>query len=191
MSAGYRKPGFGLGNDYFGEGIGHTTEYFRPATGWANEYFRIPSDVREEIQRSFEKERIRDEIIAAEIARRQVLEAEVRAELRMERELALRATGGDAYNRFLFPLGAGMALDSRGITYQQEVKGLVERIAMYAEERLRMGTRCETPGFDTLPFQQRSVEPEAKGVTPSHSENSKQKEKIVFLVSMCPSFPCT
>ncbi|KAK9130347.1 hypothetical protein Sjap_010834 [Stephania japonica] len=42
------------------------------------------------IQRQIEKERIRQEIIAAEIIRRRELEMEVRRELAMEREMALR-----------------------------------------------------------------------------------------------------
>uniref|UniRef100_A0A2N9FLT2 Uncharacterized protein n=1 Tax=Fagus sylvatica TaxID=28930 RepID=A0A2N9FLT2_FAGSY len=50
-----------------------------------------PNGPREAIlQRELEKERIREEIIAAEITRRRVLEAEVRRELMMEREMAMK-----------------------------------------------------------------------------------------------------
>ncbi|KAG7942509.1 hypothetical protein I3843_16G106400 [Carya illinoinensis] len=56
---------------------------------------RNPNDVREAIQRELEKERIREEIMVADIARRRVLEEEVRRELMMEREIAmLRLTAG-------------------------------------------------------------------------------------------------
>ncbi|KAG2665009.1 hypothetical protein I3760_16G109700 [Carya illinoinensis] len=59
------------------------------------EQMRNPNDVREAIQRELEKERIREEIMVADIARRRVLEEEVRRELMMEREIAmLRLTAG-------------------------------------------------------------------------------------------------
>ncbi|OAY46888.2 uncharacterized protein LOC110618338 isoform X2 [Manihot esculenta] len=50
--------------------------------------------------REIEKERIRQEIIAEEIARRRVLEAEVRRELMMERELPMRLGIGDGGSSF-------------------------------------------------------------------------------------------
>ncbi|XP_065631914.1 uncharacterized protein LOC112025121 isoform X3 [Quercus suber] len=55
------------------------------------EQIQNPNDTREAIvQRELEKARIREEIIAAEITRRRLLEAEVRRELMIEREMALR-----------------------------------------------------------------------------------------------------
>ncbi|PIA45888.1 hypothetical protein AQUCO_01600262v1 [Aquilegia coerulea] len=57
----------------------------------------INSDpLRESMQREWEKERIREQIIASEMMRRRELEAEVRRELAMERELALRR--GDRFS---------------------------------------------------------------------------------------------
>ncbi|KAK9098162.1 hypothetical protein Syun_025207 [Stephania yunnanensis] len=53
------------------------------------------------IQRQIEKERIRQEIIAAEIIRRRELEMEVRRELAMEREMALRRGDHGACSRGL------------------------------------------------------------------------------------------
>ncbi|KAM1260378.1 hypothetical protein ACFX2G_026404 [Malus domestica] len=55
-----------------------------------------PRSVRDElIERQLEKEMIREEIIAAEIARRWALEAEVRRELMLEREIAMRRPAGE------------------------------------------------------------------------------------------------
>ncbi|GLU01338.1 hypothetical protein SLE2022_186500 [Rubroshorea leprosula] len=52
---------------------------------------QIPIDSREAIYlREMEKQRIREDIIAEEITRRRVLEAEVRRELMVEREMAMR-----------------------------------------------------------------------------------------------------
>lgn len=57
---------------------------------------RNHNDFREAILREREKERIRDEILAIEIAKRRVLEAEVRRELAvLEREMAIRRGGPD------------------------------------------------------------------------------------------------
>ncbi|KAF5177807.1 hypothetical protein FRX31_032612 [Thalictrum thalictroides] len=50
--------------------------------------------LRESMQREWEKERIREQIIASEYMRRRELEAEVRRELAMERELAIRRGDG-------------------------------------------------------------------------------------------------
>ncbi|KAB1211965.1 hypothetical protein CJ030_MR5G023727 [Morella rubra] len=54
------------------------------------EQMRSPNDFREAFQWELEKERIREEILVAEIARRRVIEAEVRRELMMEREMAMQ-----------------------------------------------------------------------------------------------------
>ncbi|KAL6221543.1 hypothetical protein ACLB2K_004939 [Fragaria x ananassa] len=71
-------------------------------TGFPNpDYFTIhdpilhPNNARDALQRQMEKDRIREEILAAEMARRRVLEAEVRRELMMEREIAMKKAVGD------------------------------------------------------------------------------------------------
>ncbi|KAL6223720.1 hypothetical protein ACLB2K_002578 [Fragaria x ananassa] len=71
-------------------------------TGFPNpDYFTIhdpilhPTNARDALQRQMEKDRIREEILAAEMARRRVLEAEVRRELMMEREIAMKKAVGD------------------------------------------------------------------------------------------------
>ncbi|PRQ46106.1 putative transcription factor C2H2 family [Rosa chinensis] len=49
-----------------------------------------PTNARDAMQRQMEKDRIREEILAAEMVRRRVLEAEVRRELMLEREIAMK-----------------------------------------------------------------------------------------------------
>ncbi|KAK6942311.1 hypothetical protein RJ641_027688 [Dillenia turbinata] len=63
-----------------------------------NEYFRNQNqnDMREAIQKEFEKQRIRQEIIVEEIARRRELELEVRRELMLEREIAFQSGRGNS-----------------------------------------------------------------------------------------------
>ncbi|GFY80967.1 hypothetical protein Acr_01g0007760 [Actinidia rufa] len=71
--------------------------YSGPNSERSVELFRNPRDVRESILREMEKERIREEIIAAKIARKRLLEAEVRREMMLEREMALRRAEGFSF----------------------------------------------------------------------------------------------
>ncbi|CAI9098800.1 OLC1v1035507C1 [Oldenlandia corymbosa var. corymbosa] len=184
VTAGHGNFRFGMSNDYLNHGVVHTSGYHGQGFGWVDNSFGPSNNVKEEIQRALEKERIREEIIAAEIARRRILEAEVRAELKLERELAMRVREGNAFGKVSYPMEAGLPSESRGFPFLQDAKGrsLEERIAMYAEESLRMRARCETQGFDVVPFQpSRTISPKVEEPAPSHSENGQQKEKIVFL----------
>lgn len=202
VSAGYRSPGFGranIANEYIGSGFGRANEYIGSGFGRANEYFssgfaqanesfRNNNDVPESIQRELEKERIREEIILADVTRRQMLEAEVRREMMVERELALRARGAGAFDRFSYQLGGGMGFQPREVPFQQgKGRSLEERIAMSMEERLGVRARCEIGGFEIVPFQQGSVEPKIKEVTAAPLNVHKDKDKIVILVSMYSS----
>lgn len=153
-------------------------------------------DLRETIRRQIEKERIREEILAQEIARRRILEAEVRMELMREREAAMLR---------------GQLPDERS---------LEERIVRLIEERLgvgisstRVAARGENgrsqvvplrewsiePWTSEVPFRQQSVEPrlfelkphsEFQSLEPNISEVKpapelgKEKERIVFKVSV-------
>ncbi|KAA8535378.1 hypothetical protein F0562_030381 [Nyssa sinensis] len=145
--------------------------------GRATECFRNPSDVREVIQRELEKERIREEIISAEIARRRMLEAEVRREMLMEREMALRGAGGFSFLSTA-SMSTAMLYEPRlSILHQAEGRSLEERLALSLEERLGYPVRREIGGVETLPFQ-RNVEPKISEIKPP-SEVSK--EKIIFL----------
>ncbi|KAL3840665.1 hypothetical protein ACJIZ3_025256 [Penstemon smallii] len=142
-------------------------------------YHPYPHDMHEAIQREIEKERIREEIIMAEIARRRVLEAEVRRELMMERELALRR-GSEG-----FPFGSSpvMGLETRLPLLGTGTDGssLEERIALSTiEERERLNGRHESRGFETLPFQRGAADLRISEVK-SIFEGDKEKEKIILL----------
>nr|GLL34324.1 uncharacterized protein LOC109166316 isoform X2 [Ipomoea trifida] len=160
--------------------------------GHSRGYFQNQMDLRETIRRQIEKERIREEILAQEIARRRILEAEVRMELMREREAAMLR---------------GQLPDERS---------LEERIVRLIEERLGVGisstgvaARGENgrsqvvpirewsiePWTSEVPFKQQSVEPrlfelkphsEFQSLEPNISEVKpapelgKEKERIVF-----------
>nr|GMD24305.1 Zinc finger protein like [Ipomoea batatas] len=160
--------------------------------GHSRGYFQNQMDLRETIRRQIEKERIREEILAQEIARRRILEAEVRMELMREREAAMLR---------------GQLPDERS---------LEERIVRLIEERLgvgisstRVAARGENgrsqvvplrewsiePWTSEVPFRQQSVEPrlfelkphsEFQSLEPNISEVKpapelgKEKERIVF-----------
>ena len=80
------------------------------------EQIQNPNDTREAIvQRELEKARIREEIIAAEITRRRLLEAEVRRELMIEREMALRRLSAEG--RISFEYGLSMHAFDGGFAF--------------------------------------------------------------------------
>lgn len=171
--------------------------YMGPSRGRVPENFQNPVYTREAIQRELEKERIREEIIATEIARRRALEAEVRREMMLERELAMRGRG-NGFDRFSFLSGAGMRFEPRDPSFGRvEGRSVEERIAMSLEERLGMVARHDIGGLEIVPFQERSVEPEIGGseVIPFQQRAAEpktaevpicdvgeEKEKIVFRV---------
>ncbi|KAK2992951.1 hypothetical protein RJ640_007333 [Escallonia rubra] len=141
--------------------------------GPSRDLYRSSNDVREAIQREIEKERIREEIIAAEVDRRRMLEEEVRRELRMEREFGCRRPG-----RFAFPRGVPRpppsALGGRS---------LEERIALSLEHRLGYSSLLPRPreaGSNlVVPFQA-SAELKTSEVKPLAEEVSKKK--VIFLI---------
>ncbi|XP_022860347.1 uncharacterized protein LOC111380912 [Olea europaea var. sylvestris] len=143
-----------------------------------------PHDLHEAIQREIEKQRIREEIIISEFERRRVLEAEVRRELMMERELALQR-GEDGFP-FGPSLGAGydstirlplLGMRSEG-RFLEETQ---ERVAMPHKEE-RQNARHENGKLDILPFQRCTTEPRISEVKPvSERGKEKEKEKVVLL----------
>lgn len=140
-------------------------------------------DRQEAIQREIEKERIREEIIISDIVRRRVLKAEVRRELMMERELALRR------GENVFPFGSSPIADSpMGFPFlctRSEGSSVEERIAFRLTDRERLNGRYESGRFESLPFHRQTPDltiPEAKPVL----EGGKEKEQIK-LVSMSTS----
>ncbi|XP_057514490.1 uncharacterized protein LOC130796196 [Actinidia eriantha] len=145
--------------------------------GRTGEFFRNPIDVREGIQRELEKERIREEIIAAEIARKSMLEAEVRREMMLETEMALRRADGLS----LFA-GSSSLFGSRfSRLNQSEGRSLEERLASSLEQKLGYQGRPAMEGFQTMPFQ-RCSEPKITEIkSPSEVSKEKENEKIIFL----------
>lgn len=134
-----------------------------------------PPDMHEAIQRDIEKQRIRQEIIMAEIARRRELEEEVRAELMLERGLASR-TG----NPFLLsPVDFGhspMRLPLPG-GRPEGMRSREERIKLSIEDRERGN------GFETVPFQSRTGDLKVSGLE-TVSGGGNEKKKIILLVSL-------
>ncbi|PIN08230.1 Deoxyribodipyrimidine photo-lyase [Handroanthus impetiginosus] len=141
--------------------------------------FHHPCDMHEAIQREIEKERIREEIIMSE-TRRRVLEAEVRRELMIERELALRRGGGS------LPFGSSQQMEFDSpmrlslLGTRAEGRSLDERIAMSLELTNRLNGRHEIGGFDTLPFQRGTTDIRISEVKPV-SEGDKEKPKVILL----------
>ncbi|GMP63970.1 hypothetical protein CsSME_00025444 [Camellia sinensis var. sinensis] len=151
--------------------------YSGPDFGRPAEFFRNPNDVREAIQRELEKQRIREEIVAGEIARKRLLEAEVRREMLMEREMALR--GAERFSLFSGSAAvSAMQFEPRlSLLHQSDGRSLEERLALSLEDRLGYQARRGNGGFGTFSFQH-NAEPKISEVkTPSEVS----KEKIIFL----------
>lgn len=161
-----------------------------------------PANMHEAIWREFEKERIREEIIAEDMARRRMLEIEVRRELMMERQLLAK----QAFSSPVMGFSPTLPL----LKQQSDVRSVEERIGRSLEDRMGRGIsvsglgarneigRLEIVPFEEriseIPFQQRSVEPKISALKPvAHSaepmiselqsplEPSKEKDKIIFL----------
>lgn len=100
-------------------------------------------DLREEVQRELEKERIRQVIIAEEIVRRRLLEAEVRRELMLEREIALLRAGG-------FPLLSSSSLEPSTVGFAQRLPSLHLSEGKTLGERLTFPFRRETGPLENV-----------------------------------------
>lgn len=184
VSAGYVSLASGQANEYIGSGSGRANEYFSSWFALVNECLRNTNDACETIQMELEKETIREKNIMAEI-RRQILDAEVMREKTFERELALPARGGGAFDRFSYQLEVGMGFQPREVPFQQgKGRSLEERIIMSIDKGVGMGARHETGGFETVPFQRESVEPRIKEVMRAPLGVGNDKDKIVIMVSM-------
>ncbi|KAL7237514.1 hypothetical protein ACSBR2_003753 [Camellia fascicularis] len=144
--------------------------YSGPDFGRPAEFFRNPNDVREAIQRELEKQRIREEIVAGEIARKRLLEAEVRREMLMEREMALR--GAERFSLFSGSAAvSAMQFEPRlSLLHQSDGRSLEERLALSLEDRLGYQARRGNGGFGTFSFQH-NAEPKISEVkTPSEGK---------------------
>ncbi|KAK4337688.1 hypothetical protein RND71_042175 [Anisodus tanguticus] len=192
-----------------------TQQAIRVSAGYAAPHFENsldhiqhqPAIMHETIRRVIEKERIREEIIAEEIARRRMLEFEVRRELMMERQLAKHS--GEGFSPFSSPI-MSFSPTLPFLKQQSDVRSVEERIASSLEDRMGrgisvsgLGARNEIGRLDIVPFEeriseipfhQRSVQPKISALKPvSYSaepviselqpslEPSKEKDKIIFL----------
>ncbi|XP_042486437.1 uncharacterized protein LOC122066659, partial [Macadamia integrifolia] len=141
-----------------------------------DDFVRNPMNVRASIQRELEKQRIREEIIAAE---RRALEMEVRRELLMERELALqRRVHAHAFS----VMGSSMSLlradqtlslipHPEGSSRVEESLGFPNRaeVGMHQPEGTRTEERLSLPpelGALEKPPLRRSLEPRVADVKP-------------------------
>ncbi|XP_073062508.1 uncharacterized protein [Primulina eburnea] len=162
------------------QGAGYMDPEFRwNLNGYGRKEYPHPLDIHDVIQGGIEKERIREEIIMSEIVRRRVLEAEVRRELMMEREMALRQ-GID-----WFPFGSSpvMGLESpiRPSLFVTKAEGwsAEERLGMALEDKEKL-KRSDNGGLETLPFQRGTADLRISEVKPA-SEGTKGKERILLL----------
>jgi len=129
----------------------------------------------EEVRWEFEKEQIREEIIAFEMARRRVQEEEVRREMMAGRMALSRGSGGGSVFSVIEPRALLLQHQSEGRSFE-------ERVVTAIEERLRDGGRRGRigGGFEEVPFQ-RMAEPKIPKITEVKSTSEVCKEKIIFL----------
>ncbi|XP_057966852.1 uncharacterized protein LOC131157032 [Malania oleifera] len=144
-----------------------------------NEVLRNPSDVREVVLRELEKEQIRGEIIAAEVARRRELEDEVRKELMFERELALRRAAAEDFPLVSpFPIAASAKIFEGFGRFESRLPLLGQFDARSLEERIAFPIRRDlSAALDLVPFQRR-LEAQAPEVKSASEPN---KEKVIIL----------
>ncbi|CAL5328240.1 unnamed protein product [Camellia sinensis] len=136
--------------------------YSFPDFGHSSDFIRNPSNVREAIQRELEKERIREEIIATEIVRKRMLEAELRREMALAREMALRR--GEGFSTF--SAQSAMRFEPRlSLLHQSEGRFLEERLALSLEERLGYQAHHSVGGFEMMRFT-RNAEPKISEIMP-------------------------
>lgn len=140
-------------------------------------------DMHGAIHREIEKERIRQEIIMSEILRRRALEAEVRRELMVERELALH--GGS--NGFHFGSASPMELDlpMRLPFVEAEGRFLEERMMLSLTQVNNLSNRRESRLSESLQFQ--SASDNVRSLVKPVLEGVREKKKINLQVSI--SFP--
>lgn len=138
------------------------------------------SEMREAIQREREKDRIRAEIIAEEMARKRILEAEVRNELMMEREMmAMRSDGGFSSPFMSISMQPSHNNFEPRILHRQPI-GLEERIEMSLEEKYSHGgNRFAFKGFEVAPFQRLRYSPKSERIPKPLPEDTK-KEVILL-----------
>ncbi|XP_059454459.1 uncharacterized protein LOC132184738 isoform X2 [Corylus avellana] len=136
---------------------------------------RNPGDVREAIEWELEKDRIREELIVADIARRRVLEAEVRTALMIEREMAMRRLAATATPE-------GLSLEERlAMRFDPRLPQLIHPFESFA-----------FPGcggaIDTFPMMPRLLEAMPLDIKPPREIN---KDKLIVLAKPDPNLSGT
>ncbi|KAK6126974.1 hypothetical protein DH2020_039285 [Rehmannia glutinosa] len=121
-----------------------------------------PHDMRDAILIEIEKEKIREQIIMSEIVRRRVLEDQVRRDLMIKRELALRRSGDGFPFR---PSGFDSPTRLSLLGTRADGSFVDKRITMSMDEHKRLNGRPESGGFVTLPFQ----------------KGGKEKQNVIFM----------
>ncbi|KAK6126959.1 hypothetical protein DH2020_039296 [Rehmannia glutinosa] len=142
-----------------------------------------PHYMRDAILIEIEKEKIREEIIISEIVRRRVFEAQVRTDLMIERELALRRNA-DGFPIRPSEFDSPTRLSVLGT--RADGSSVDKRITMSMDESKRLNGRPESGGFETLPFQKGAADlkiPEVKPV----SEGGKEKHDVIFMHWIFPT----
>ncbi|KAL5698994.1 hypothetical protein ACHQM5_029960 [Ranunculus cassubicifolius] len=127
------------------------------------------------LQREYEKERIREEILRDEIRRRE-LEAEVRREMAMDREMAIRR--GEGYSLLGTSSAPSLWSDPR-------LGGMMDRPHGFGygfPERLPLPVRAEPEPFERLPFQRIPV-------AAKMSEGGNGQPKIIHLAKPTTTSP--
>lgn len=127
------------------------------------------------IHREIEKERIRQEIIMSEILRMRALEAEVRRELMVERELALR--GGNKGFHFGSASSMRSDLPMRLPFVEAEGRFLEERMMLSFTQMNNLSNRRESRLSESLQFQSASDDNVRSLVKPV-LEGVREKKKI-------------
>ncbi|XP_011083947.1 uncharacterized protein LOC105166331 isoform X2 [Sesamum indicum] len=111
------------------------------------------NDLHKAIQREIEKECIRAEITMSEIMRRRSLEDEVRRELMMDWGLALlRGSNGFPFGSSTVTTDSPQTLRLPIMETRNEGKSL-EEIIVLSLGKERSNGRCESGGFEALPYQ--------------------------------------
>ncbi|KAF9680643.1 hypothetical protein SADUNF_Sadunf06G0142900 [Salix dunnii] len=160
--------------------IGHVYEQALRASYPNADPRQIPEPMRNElILRQIEKERIREEIIAQEMAWRRGLEVEVRRELMVEREMAMRGGRGMSFEERLT-----MRLNSRQpqlpgpFVNQFDCSWLEDRLAFHGH-----GVSYMLPPVPRLPESEMKLLPEPE-MKPSTENN---KDKLIVLKKPDPN----
>ncbi|KAI3771886.1 hypothetical protein L6452_03057 [Arctium lappa] len=142
--------------------------------------FRGASEMKEALEREREKEKIRAEIIAEEMARKRILEAEVRNELMMERQMMAMRSGGGFSSPFMsLSMQPSHSNFESKILHRQPI-GLEERIGMSLQEKYHRGGNCFAfRAFEVAPFQRLGGSPKIEKVPTPLPEDTK-KEVILL-----------